>query len=76
MTPHVIRAKLRQRPFRPLDFVLDNGEAIRITSPEIFVAEDMVATVDRRGRAVIISPQAITMIRPANGARGSSRTAG
>ena len=67
MRPSVIRAKLRQKPFRPLEFVLDNGEVVRIGTPEIFVAEDAVVTTDRRGHIVLISPEAVSLIRPANG---------
>ena len=67
MKSTVIRAKLRQKPFRPVEFVLDNGEVVRIGTPEIFVAEDAVVTTDRRGQIVLISPESISLIRPANG---------
>lgn len=68
MSPSVIKRIVSRRPWKPLELVLDNGAVIRLTSPEVLVFRDAVVTSDRRGEMVLISPEAVSLIRPANGA--------
>ena len=70
MKPSAIRATLRKRPFRPLELVLDNGERIRVATPEILVGDDWIATMDKHGGLILIAPEAVSLIRSAgNGVR-------
>jgi predicted RNase H-related nuclease YkuK (DUF458 family) len=62
MDLEVIRKTLKDRPFRPIVFHLDNGEKQVVKHPEVIVTEINVIAVDDDGRPVFIKPEAITAI--------------
>lgn len=68
MDLEVIRKTLKDRPFRPNVFHLDNGKKQVVKHPEIFVSEINVITLDDHGRPVFIKPEAITAIHYARNA--------
>jgi hypothetical protein len=57
-----IRKIVRQRPFRPFWFHLDNGQKLPIRHSEIIVTPQLIMTVDDDGKAVLIAPEAVTSI--------------
>ncbi|MDZ7260904.1 MAG: hypothetical protein ONB05_02130 [candidate division KSB1 bacterium] len=63
MEVNEIRALVTQRPFRPFEIHLDNGETHLITHPEIIITEYIIAAVDKKGKLVLIAPEAVSSIR-------------
>jgi len=58
-----IRKTVRLRPFKAFEIHLDSGQRYLISHPErIFVTDTLVVTVDERGRAILIAPEAISNI--------------
>lgn len=68
MDLEVIRKTLKDRPFRPIVFHLDNGKKQVVKHPEILVSEINVITLDDDGRPVFIKPEATTAIHYARNA--------
>jgi len=57
-----IRKVVRQRPFKPFWFHLDNGQKHSIRHSEIIVSNQLIMTIDDEGKAVLIAPEAVTSI--------------
>ena len=62
MNVEKIREVVRQRPFKPFVFHLDNGEKHFVKHPEIAVGIEFIMTVDENGHSVLIAPEAVTSI--------------
>ena len=57
-----IRKIVRQRPFKPFFFHLDNGQKYPIRHSDIFVSNVLIVILDEEGKTVMITPEAITSI--------------
>jgi len=55
-----LRQAVQKRPFKAFEIHVDNGEKYLIEHPEnIFITPQLVVTVDKRGRTILISPEAV-----------------
>jgi len=62
MTVQEIRQIVKQQPFKPFIFHLDNGERHPIKSPEIIVSNALIMSVDDKGKSILIAPETVTAI--------------
>jgi len=60
MTVQEIRQIVKQRPFEPFIFHLDNGERRPMKSPEIVVSNELIVSVDDKGKSILIAPETVT----------------
>jgi len=52
MTVQEIRQIVKQRPFKPFIFHLDNGERYPIKYPEIIASNALIMSVDDKGKSI------------------------
>jgi hypothetical protein len=57
-----IRKVVRQRPFKPFWFHLDNGQKYAVKHSEIVVGNELIVTLDEYGKTVMIAPEAVTSL--------------
>jgi len=58
-----LRQVVQNRPFRAFEIHVDNGEKHLIEHPEnIFITPQLVVTVDKSGRTILVSPEAVSTI--------------
>jgi hypothetical protein len=62
MSVEEIRQVVRQRPFKPFVFHLDNGQKYSIKHPGIIVSNQLIMTMDDNAKAIFIAPEAVTSI--------------
>lgn len=62
MNVEEIRQVVRQRPFKPFLFHLDNGQKHAIRHPEVIVSNQLIMTIDENAKAVLIAPEAVSAI--------------
>ncbi len=62
MNVEEIRQAVRQQPFKPFVFHLDNGQKHIIRHPEIIVSNQLIMTIDDNAKAVLIAPEAVSAI--------------
>lgn len=55
-----LRQLAQNRPFRAFEIRVDNSEKHLIENPEnIFITPQLVVTVDKGGRTILVSPEAV-----------------
>lgn len=58
-----LRQIVQNRPFRAFEIHVDNGEKHLIEHPEnIFITPQLVVTVGKGGRTILVSPEAVSTI--------------
>jgi hypothetical protein len=62
MNVNEIRKLVKQRPFKPFIFHLDNGEAHPVVHPEIVVGNEIIVAIDEDGKSIMIAPEAVSSI--------------
>ena len=68
-----LRQVVQNRPFRAFEIHVDNGEKHLIKHQEnIFITPQLVVTVDKSGRTILISPEAVSTISMVKARRRSN----
>jgi hypothetical protein len=63
MKVSVLRRRALEKPFRPFEMRLQNGDRYAIEHPEqIFVTNDFVAWADPEGAGTFVAPEAVVSI--------------
>lgn len=62
MSVDEIRKVVKQRPFKPFVFHLDNGEKQAVLHPEIVVGNEIIVAIDENGQSIMIAPEAVNSI--------------
>jgi len=58
-----LRQAVQKRPFKAFEIHVDNGKKYLIEHPEnVFIAPQLVVTVDKGGRTILISPEAVSKV--------------
>ncbi len=75
MNVNEIRRLVQQRPFKPLEFQLDNGTKQLVNHPETIVTEIMIVSVDDNGQLIYIAPEAVSAVSYAPTSKRRTRRA-
>jgi hypothetical protein len=58
-----LRQAVQKRPFKSFEIHVDNGEKYLIEHPEnVFITPQLVVTVDKGGRTILISPETVSTV--------------
>ncbi len=58
-----LRQVVQSRPFKAFEIHVDNGEKYLIELPEnIFITPQLVVTVDKGGRTILVSPESVSTV--------------